>query len=158
MSLNKALELAYVGMVMGRGEQLNVAHEVLQEAHKADQTLLSRAEDELARCEAVKDRCFVSKTHAEFLRQAIPQLLATPTSKKEDEMTSKLKGLADLGKSYVSDVENRAAASIDRLAKGKDKANSALDKFDSSVTASIEQSATELENFANQISNGPPTE
>ena len=70
-------------------------------------------------------------------------------------MTSKLKGLADLAKTAIADVEGRAESAMDKLNKAQAHAHFGLDKVDG-VTAEIEKAATDIENFANQVTNGPP--
>ena len=67
--LKDVLSLAYRGAVM--------SEPVLQKAHSAfahhvsNPAFIESVHQEIARCEAVKDRCFVSRQHLEFLTTAM---------------------------------------------------------------------------------------
>ena len=73
-----ALAGAYRTLAMGHGQQhLAQAHTALQEAAKADPAVLLELKQELARAESVSNRCFVSKTTAQFLRSVITRIEAS---------------------------------------------------------------------------------
>ena len=163
-TLKPHLVAAYGARVMGQG---TAPLYQLAQTMAEDPSLRAHVEAEVSRLNAVRDRCFASRISADFLNEALAHpvptaatkalqampILMTPT--KEDEMTSKLKGLADIAKSTIADVENRASAAMDKLTKAQAHAHSGLDKVDG-VTAEIEKAATDMEDFANQVSNGPP--
>lgn len=164
---------AYSAKVLHQGSVEAVTNRL--RAAVADPAFALEARAEWQRARAVKARrCFTSGVVADFLSPVLDGLvIPTPTKtiapipvittvvqttksepKKEEDM-SKLKNLADLAKSVTTEVESRAEASLTRLQKAQTKAHGGLDKLDN-VTADIEQSATELEDFTNQVSNGPP--
>lgn len=70
-------------------------------------------------------------------------------------MTSKLSTLAATAAGLTQSVEAAADASLTKLNAAQTKANDALAKLDA-VTATIDKSGTDIENFVNQLTNGGP--
>ena len=182
--LSRLLGEAYAAKVMHRGNYAGVINRLVNAF--SDVSVLAEARAEYGRTKNIDARrCFASSITASALRDAISAFEAAPsiasqalqaipvlptvnvpstgmnqpnsgTSTKDEDMTSKLKGLADLAKSTIADVEGRATSAMDKLNKAQAHAHGGLDKIDT-VTAEIEQAATDMENFANQVTNGPPS-
>ena len=168
-ALNDLLAMAYEAKVLHRG---NVA-EVHARFNKlaANPEFLAAAKAEHGRAKKIDPRrWFASGVNADFLQEAIfkfemalrqpvvPALIpvaVTPPPSKEDDMSSKLKGLADMAKTVTSAVDKRAEDTMGRLTKAHERAKEGLDKVDD-VTAEIEKATADIEDFANQVTNGPP--
>ena len=140
----------------------------------ANPSFLVEAKAEHGRVKKVDPRrCFASGVFADFLQEAIfnfemaqrqpvvPVLASVvlsppnPPVQKEEDMSSKLKGLADMAKTVTSAVDKRAEDTMGRLTKAHERAKEGLDKVDD-VTAEIEKATADIEDFANQVTNGPP--
>jgi hypothetical protein len=131
----------------------------------------------------ISQRCYASGQALKFLKVALaaplnnaPAALSSPSSpiiettpapplvieavspptEDDEAMTSRLKGLADAAKAAVTDLNAQADTAVTRLNTAKTKAQDGLAKINS-IAADIEQSTQEIEDFANQTSNFPPT-
>ncbi len=168
--LNDVLAAAYEAKVLHRGNAAEVQARFNKLA--ANPEFLAAAKAEHGRAKKVDNRrCFISGITAAFLQEAIlafelslrqpvipaliPVAIAPPPAPKEDDMSSKLKGLADLAKTVTSAVDKRAEDTMERLTKAHERAKGGLDKVDD-VAAEIDKAAADIEDFANQVTNGPP--
>lgn len=70
-------------------------------------------------------------------------------------MTSKLSTLADLAKTTIAEVEADAEAEVTKLLAAKTRANAAVANV-GTIRTGMESGAKELEDFANQLTNGGP--
>ena len=148
-----------------------------------DPDVMAAAKAEFERSDGISDhRCFVSNANANFLSQAIAQFVpvtvkpvaalappvptvsvtpppvqtnAKPHHQEDDNMSSKLTALADLAKSTIAQVEADAEAEVNKLLAAKDKANAAVAGV-GAIRTGIETGTKELEDFANQLTNGGP--
>jgi hypothetical protein len=82
----------------------------------------------------------------------LPQL---PQKGLPDTKMSKLSELASSIAAATKAVEDEADRALSRLHKARDNATVGIAKIDG-VSASIEASTKDIENFTNQISNGGP--
>lgn len=168
----KVAATAYQEMVIQHGRP-STAMSLFQ--HNRDQ-LVSYAKVRVAQLGRVAKQCFLSKHEMEFWQQALatpapavvvkpaaaqtasltatdPSVIITPEDK--EDMTSKLKGLAGLTKSIVAQVETEAEAAVTNLQTAKDNAMGGIGKI-KSVADEMNQSAKDMNDFANQITNGGP--
>lgn len=160
--LKPILGMAYREMVINHSAPVQ-AIAMFKAAAAADPEVVQEAQHRVARSRIIdKNKCFITTKEAEFFKLAleapdppkIPDTIADPTQDKE-KMTAKLSALAGMVKTTVEQVENDAEAAVKKLQAAQVKASGGIAKINT-VASGIEQSAGELEDFANQITNGGP--
>lgn len=155
--LQDALAAGYRATVL-HNLPLSEAFQIFNRA-ATNPAVMDAAKAELDRSSGIDPRrCHFSKIHAKFLNDAIAQFqpIAPPATKPQDhEMTSKLSTLADLAKSTIAQVEADAEAEVNKLLAAKSKANAAVASV-GTIRTGIETGTKELEDFANQLTNGAP--
>lgn len=171
MKLQEALGAGYKAMVLHQ-MPLSDAFRLFNQV-ASDPDVMAEAKAEFGRSDGLSDRrCFISNANSNFLSKAIAQFvpvavsapkaiaapvqsIAQPHHHQEDDMSSKLTALADLAKSTIAEVEADAEAEVTKLLAAKTKANAAVAGV-GVIRTGIESGTKELEDFANQLTNGGP--
>lgn len=163
--------MAYREMVLNHSKP-NQALEMFKQAG-SDPAFIEAVKSRIAEVQQVTQQCFAAKKEHEFLTMALddlqsqpvvteaPAIIAVPATdivtqpQDHEDMTSKLSTLADLAKTTIAQVEADAEAEVNKLMAAKGRANAAVANV-GTIRTEIESGAKELEDFANQITNGAP--
>jgi hypothetical protein len=136
------------------GSQLRVQQNEIVEMAAAEMPPSAVAESAAALTQAMAEERKTLPTVQEVLATAAAKPAAS-TAPQDQDMTSKLAGLAGLAKTVAVNVEAKAAETSDRLTKAQAGAAVAIDKLNT-VAAGVESSTSALEDVVNQLTNGGP--
>lgn len=177
-SLKEILGTAYREMVLNHSYPTQAL--ALFKAASANPAIVEEAKHRIARSQAIDPKkCFITGKETEFLKLALDEASAPdpepstihapegsplaaflarkskPEPRDHEDMTSKLSTLADLAKTTIAEVEADAEAEVTKLLAAKTRANAAVANV-GTIRTGMESGAKELEDFANQLTNGGP--